>query len=100
MFPLALVAAAAGTASAQTSPITPGGVLDTLKRTPEVQPAEPLAPPPSGEAAARASVPQGAATKSITVEHFEFVGNTLYSGDELALLVADYTSRPITLVEL
>lgn len=86
-----------GTVAAQ--PITPGGVLDTLKRTPEVKPA---APPPKleTEPAIRPSTPPSTLAKTITVQQFEFAGNTLYSADELQPLVASYTGRPITLIEL
>lgn len=87
------------TAPVMAQPITPGAVQDTLKRTPEVQPAQPLQLPVN-EPAPRLSVIAASAMKTITVTHFEFAGNTLFSGDELNQLVTSYTQRPITLVEL
>ncbi|MES2682500.1 MAG: ShlB/FhaC/HecB family hemolysin secretion/activation protein [Pseudomonadota bacterium] len=80
-------------------PITPGAVLDTLKRPQEVKPAEPLVSPAT-EAAPRASAAPATVAKTITVERFEFAGNTLFSSDDLNTAVAAYVQRPITLVEL
>ena len=80
-------------------PITPGGVLDTLKRPLEAAPAEPLQSPVA-EPAARPSVAPASLGKTITVDRFEFAGNTLFSGDALNALVESYRQRPITLLEL
>lgn len=80
-------------------PITPGGVLDTLKRPQEVKPAEAL-PPPDDAAAARSKAKPVTLAKTVTVDRFEFAGNTLFTTDELDAVVKSYTQRPITLVEL
>lgn len=95
-----LVLCAATHAGAQ--PITPGAVQDTLKPAPELKAPEqspaPLAqsaePPPTALAAATATA------KTITVERFEFAGNTLFTAEQLNPLVAEYTQRPISLVQL
>jgi len=79
--------------------ITPGGVQDTLKRPPELKPVPPPQAPlskPAGRPASQATTP----AKNITVTHFEFAGNTLFSSEELNGLVTSYTQRPITLIEL
>ena len=94
---LALALATAGAAVAQ--PITPGGVQDTLKKPPELKPAEPLQSPVS-EPATRPSSSPATLSKTVTVQRFEFVGNTLYSGDELNALIAGYTQRSISLIDL
>lgn len=80
-------------------PITPGAVLDTLKRPQEVKPAEPL-PTPANEPAIRPNAAPATLAKTITVDRFEFAGNTLFSTDDLDATVAGYVKRPITLVEL
>lgn len=87
------------TASAQPPAVTPGAVQDTLKRTPELKSAPALLSP-AAEPPPRADAPPPLPAKTITVEHFEFAGNTLYSSEALNRLVARYTQRPITLVEL
>jgi len=81
------------------APITPGGVGDTLRRMPEIQPLPPLQS--LGKKPLRNSfVPANTTEKTITVDRFEFAGNTLYSSNVLMALVADYNKRPITLLEL
>ncbi len=85
--------------AAAAQPITPGGVQDTLKQTPEVQPVPRLTPTASESLLRPSSAPPGA-SRNITVTHFEFAGNTIYSSEELGRLVSSYTQRPITLIEL
>lgn len=96
---LALGCAASGAALAQTAPITPGGVQDTLKRTPELKPAQPLLAP-AAEPAGRGNAAPSSIAKTITVQQFEFAGNTLYTSEELNRTVSSYTGKPITLIEL
>jgi hemolysin activation/secretion protein len=78
--------------------VTPGSIGDTLKRPPELKTP---APAPNVSAPAR-KAPQGAAltAQRITVQRFVFSGNTTYSADALAPLVADYIRKPITLAQL
>lgn len=80
-------------------PITPGGVLDTLKRPPELAPAEPLQSP-AAQPAPRPNAAPATLAKTISVERFEFAGNTLYSSDVLNGQVGSFLQRPITLIEL
>jgi len=81
-------------AAAQT---TPGQVVDTLKQPPPLQSHPEVVPvwQPS-------SAPPGVAgsNRRITVSRFDFAGNTLFSNRELQGIVADYTNRPVTLLEL
>lgn len=85
-------------AFAQTGgPPTAGAISDTLKRPPEVQAPAPLASPvlprPSRPAAE-------AGGKTVTVERFEFSGNTLFTDAQLQPLLKDYLGRPLSLTEL
>ena len=76
---------------------TPGSIGDTLKQPPALQP--PTAMP--GIAAPQSQAPAAAAQGgTIVVSHFSFSGNTLFSEDMLAPLVADYLGKPITLAQL
>lgn len=98
MLCIAAMGIAATTATAQ-PPITPGAVQDTLKRGPELKPPQPLLAP-SSEPASRPNSAPATVAKTITVEHFEFAGNTLYASDELNNVISDYTGKPITLIDL
>ncbi|HEX4896682.1 MAG TPA: POTRA domain-containing protein, partial [Solimonas sp.] len=89
------LAASAGSAFAQ---ITPGQVGDTLKRQNELQPARPA--PTLQDQRPEESRPADAGQKRIVVQRFEFAGNTLYTGPQLAALVASYTNRPLSLLDL
>ncbi|MEQ8969380.1 MAG: ShlB/FhaC/HecB family hemolysin secretion/activation protein [Coleofasciculus sp. C1-SOL-03] len=44
--------------------------------------------------------PEGATQEQITVQKFEFTGNTAFSDQELAEVTAEFTNRPITFAEL
>ena len=80
--------------------ITPGSVQDTLKRPPaEVAPIDALQAP-SNAPVLRPDEGINVPAKTISVDHFEFAGNTLYADDVLNRLVNGYTQRQITLVEL
>ncbi len=77
--------------------ITPGQVGDTLKKPIELQPARPA---PTIQTQPQ-EAPAGAATsKTLTVQQFEFAGNTLFSGAELSELVKGYVNRPVTLLDI
>lgn len=92
---------ALGTATAAVSAqsvTTPGVVGDTLK--PPVELRQPVAapavtPPPEQQADAP---PAGG--RAVSVQRFEFYGNTLYPGSELEALVKDYTGRELTLLDI
>ncbi|MGH8447353.1 MAG: ShlB/FhaC/HecB family hemolysin secretion/activation protein [Solimonas sp.] len=89
------ISSAFGTATAQ---VTPGQVGDTLKR-PETLRATP-AEPQLDQARTSAPAAVAAGGKQVTVSRFEFAGNTLFSADELQTVLASYTNRPVTLLEL
>lgn len=94
---LALLGSAAQAVAQTGGPLTPGAISDTLKRPAELQPPAPVstpAPPP------RPQPPADADTKTVTVQRFEFSGNTLFSNAQLAPLVSGFTGRPISLAEL
>jgi hemolysin activation/secretion protein len=78
--------------------VTPGQVGDTLKRPPELRPMPPAGPVVEPER--RAAPPAAAGTKTISVQRFEFAGNTVYSSEQLTPLISDYTQRPVTLLEI
>ncbi len=80
-------------------PITPGGVLDTLKRPPELTPAAPLQSP-AVQAPKQPGASDAALAKTITVDRFEFTGNSVFSSEVLKPLVEGYRGRAITLIEL
>lgn len=93
LVPVSLLATIAQAAD----PLTAGAISDTLKRPPELQPPQPLSspvPPP------RQEPPPGASGKSLVVQHFEFSGNTIFTDAQLAALVADYTGKPVSLIQL
>lgn len=94
---LAMAGFCAQTHAQTGNPLTPGAISDTLKRPPELQPPAPLASP---VAPPRPKAPAGATAKTVTVQRFEFHGNTLFSDAELAPMVASYLGRPISLTEL
>ena len=96
---LALAMAMTVVSVAAAQPITPGGVQDTLKKPPVIKPALPQLVPET-EPALRPSVAPPTLAKTVTIQNFEFVGNTLYSSEALNQLVAGYLKRPISLVEL
>lgn len=83
-----------GMAWAQT---TPGQVGDTLKK-PEPAPVVPATPDITTSHAAPTGVAPGG--KTVTIDHFEFTGNTRFSANELATITATYTHRPVTLFQL
>lgn len=97
---VAAVWTAAALAQVQSQPITPGGVLDTLKRPAEPKPTEPLQSPVSEPARRVADTPTATPDRTITIERFEFAGNTIYPSDVLNNLVGGYLRRPISLIEL
>lgn len=85
-------------AAAQTGgPPTAGAISDTLKRPAEVQPPTPMASPVLPRPARPATDAGG---KKVTVERFEFAGNTLFTAAELQTLLKNYLGRPIGLTEL
>ena len=76
---------------------TPGTIGDTLKQPPALQP--PLATP--GISAPQSQAPAAsAAGGTLVVSRFTFSGNTLFTEDMLAPLVADYLGKPISLAQL
>ncbi|HET8882512.1 MAG TPA: ShlB/FhaC/HecB family hemolysin secretion/activation protein [Solimonas sp.] len=82
-------------AAAQTT--TPGQVGDTLKQPPPLQ-SHPEVVPVWEPSAAPPGVAGG--SRKITVSRFDFAGNTLFSNEALQSIVAGYTNRPVTLLEL
>lgn len=82
---------------AQTAP-TPGTVGDTLKPPPQL-PQPPVAPPiEAPRRAAPGAVAAGG--KAIAVQRFVFSGNTVFSSEQLEAVVAPYTGRALTLLEI
>ncbi len=78
---------------------TPGVVGDTLKPPPELlqpQAAPAVTAPPERP---QADAPP-AGGRAVSVQRFEFYGNTLYPGAELEALVKDYTGRELTLLDI
>lgn len=76
---------------------TPGSIGDTLKQPPALQPPTPL----PGISAPSSTAPAGSAQgATLVVSHFSFSGNTLFTEEMLAPLVADYLDKPITLAQL
>lgn len=65
--------------------------------TPQPNPASPLelSPPAPSEPTEQPGIPG-----NITVEQFEFEGNTAFSDEDLAAIVAPFTRRPIAFSEL
>jgi hemolysin activation/secretion protein len=86
-----------GTIALAADPLTAGAISDTLKRPPELQPPAPLSSP---VAPPRQEPPPGAESKTLTVQRFEFSGNSLFTDAQLAALVADYTGKPVSLIQL
>jgi hemolysin activation/secretion protein len=78
------------------NPIQPRD-LSPLLPSPQPSPAAPLElpPPVPSEPAQQLSLPG-----TITVERFEFEGNTAFSDADLAAIVMPFTRRPITFAEL
>lgn len=72
---------------------------------PEPAPPTPLPPPdeilqtPSQIPPTPPPIP-GIVPETITIERFEFEGNTAFTDEELAPVIADYTNRPISFAEL
>lgn len=88
-----LCAAFAGSAIAQQPPETTG---DPRKRpTPVTAPAPAVTPAPRPTPA-----PAGAEQKTLTVSKFVFNGNTAFTPDALAAVVAAYTGKPVTLAQV
>lgn len=82
-------------------PLNPGRILLPPQRPQPVPTPAPLPEPgleiqPVPPAPSQLS-PSGAA---ITVERFEFAGNTAFSAEELAKVVESFTGRPLTFAEL
>jgi len=94
---LAVAGLAAQVQAQSGSPLTAGAISDTLKRPLELQAPEPLASPVAPQ---RPSAPADATGKTVTVQRFEFRGNSLFSDSQLQPLVAPYIGRAIGLPEL
>ncbi|MEJ6487646.1 ShlB/FhaC/HecB family hemolysin secretion/activation protein [Nostoc punctiforme UO1] len=75
------------------SPSSPPQPLQLLPSPAEILPPSELTPLPDELVPSNAS-------PTITVEHFEIVGNTVFTPQELAQAVAEFTNRPISLLEL
>lgn len=66
--------------------------------SPSAQPAPIQRPAPAPAATAPAAPrPAGADERKVVVQRFEFSGNTVFSPEQLAAIVAGYTNREITL---
>lgn len=77
--------------------VTPGQVGDSLK-PPTVLEAPPQVVPLQTPSSAPADVASSGA--QVTVEHFTFSGNHLFSEDELQKVISVYLDRPLSLLEL
>lgn len=79
------------------NPIVPPPPLPEPVPTPQPPPEPPLnlpeLPTPTPP-----DTPEGPGT--VTLQRFEFVGNTAFSSEELAKVTAEFTNRPITFAEL
>ncbi|MEQ8464452.1 ShlB/FhaC/HecB family hemolysin secretion/activation protein [Coleofasciculus sp. E1-EBD-02] len=74
-------------------------------RQPEATPSPTLPPPeqllePPEFSPTTPETPEGVTSEQITVNQFEFIGNTAFSDEELAEVTAEFTNRPITFAEL
>lgn len=74
----------------------------TVGRSPSLTPElkKPAAAPIAQPAKATDASPVPSGGKKITIKKFEFTGNSVFSADELAAVVADYTARPVDLAEI
>ncbi|MEQ8537997.1 MAG: ShlB/FhaC/HecB family hemolysin secretion/activation protein [Coleofasciculus sp. D1-CHI-01] len=70
--------------------------------SPTLPPPEQLLEPPefSPTTPETPETPEGDTSEQITVNQFEFIGNTAFSDEELAEVTAEFTNRPITFAEL
>ena len=70
--------------------------------SPTLPPPEQLLEPPefSPTTPETPETPEGDTSEQITVNQFEFIGNTAFSDQELAEVTAEFTNRPITFAEL
>jgi hemolysin activation/secretion protein len=66
---------------------------------PTLPPPDQLLPQPSQTPTPLESPPEGAPA-TLTVKRFEFVGNTVFSSEELSKVLANYTNRQISFTEL
>lgn len=76
-----------------TLPVTP-----TPEKLPPSQ--ELLQSPPSTPTTTTPTLPPGEVSKTFTVERFDVVGSTVFSSEELDVVLAPFTNRPLTLAEL
>lgn len=79
--------------------ITPGQVTDTLKRPVELKQPD-AAPLIERQDQLQQGQNQAVAGRTIKVGKFEFNGNTVFSSQQLALLISDYLNKPITLADV
>ncbi len=84
-------------AGVQAQTVTPGQVTDTLKPPIELQPAQPAPGVSTPRPQAR---PSGAGGATITVQRFEFEGNTQFDDARLAALLTGYLNQPVNLLDL
>ena len=70
--------------------------------SPTLPPPEQLLEPPefSPTTPETPETPEGDTSEQITVNQFEFIGNTAFSDEKLAEVTAEFTNRPITFAEL
>jgi hemolysin activation/secretion protein len=92
--PAIALLSASGYAFAQ---VTPGQVGDSLKTPPALEPRAEAVPVQAAGSAPPSVAPGG---RQITVEQFNFVGNTLFPAEELQSVVSGYRGHPVTLLEL
>ncbi|GAB4207466.1 MAG: ShlB/FhaC/HecB family hemolysin secretion/activation protein [Coleofasciculaceae cyanobacterium] len=77
----------------------------SLESPPEQQPLPTLPPPDQllpkpGQTPTPLESPPEGVPATLTVKRFEFVGNTVFSSEELAKVLANYTNRQISFAEL
>ncbi|NER47065.1 MAG: ShlB/FhaC/HecB family hemolysin secretion/activation protein [Symploca sp. SIO1A3] len=90
-----------------TPPLPPDIFQPSPSQPPEPELPQPLPPPeellgPSNPTPGESDIPEGLIPGEIkiTIERFEFSGNTAFSDQELAEEVKEFTDRPITFAEL
>ncbi len=84
-------------AAALADPPTPGSIGDTLKKPPELRPPSAM---PSIAAPERPASKAGSGGPTLVVKRFTFSGNTVYSEQQLAAQIADFTGKPIAIEQL
>lgn len=83
----------------QAQAVTPGQIVDTLKPQPTLQPPQPPTRVPDLPRPTPAPRSAGEG-RQITVQRFEFDGNTLFDSNTLGALLREFVDRPVSLLDL